>query len=78
MDDDAPNRFDVVVYPRWCKKCGICLEICPKSALGQDEFGTAYLKVPEACIGCELCAMICPELAIEVLKLGGKNEKEKE
>ncbi len=77
MTTESKQRFKVIVYPRWCKKCGICIEICPKNALEVDDNGTAFLKSPELCVGCELCAMICPDLAIEVLKIGGENEGKK-
>ena len=48
----------------WCKRCNICIEICPK-----DSLLLTHDSVIEAldCIRCGLCERYCPDLAIEVL-----------
>jgi 2-oxoglutarate ferredoxin oxidoreductase subunit delta len=48
----------------WCKRCNICVEICPKDSLVLTH--DAILEV-EDCIRCGLCERYCPDLAIEVL-----------
>ena len=50
--------------PIFCKRCDICVEICPK--------GTLVLRndaiIEEAhCILCGLCERYCPDLAIEMI-----------
>jgi len=62
----------VVVYERWCKGCGICVEFCPRQVLemGNDEHPTVVH--PEQCNRCTLCEVHCPDFAIRVLRLGEK------
>ncbi len=48
----------------WCKRCNICVEICPKDSLVLTH--DAIIEV-ENCIRCGLCERYCPDLAIEVL-----------
>ena len=46
-----------------CIGCGLCISICPYSAISKDEKGIA--KVNEVlCKGCGTCAASCPERAI--------------
>ena len=46
-----------------CIGCGLCISICPYSAISKDEKGLA--KVNEVlCKGCGTCAASCPERAI--------------
>jgi 2-oxoglutarate ferredoxin oxidoreductase subunit delta len=48
----------------WCKRCNICVEICPKDSLVLTH--DAIIEV-DNCIRCGLCERFCPDLAIEVL-----------
>ena len=48
----------------WCKRCNICVEICPKASLVLTH--DAIIEA-EDCIRCGLCERFCPDLAIEVL-----------
>ncbi len=48
----------------WCKRCNICVEICPKDSLVLTH--DAIVEV-EDCIRCGLCERYCPDLAIEVI-----------
>jgi heterodisulfide reductase subunit A len=46
-----------------CIGCGLCITICPYSAISKDEKGLA--KVNEVlCKGCGTCAASCPTRAI--------------
>jgi len=46
-----------------CIGCGLCISICPYSAISKDDKGIA--KVNEVlCKGCGTCAASCPERAI--------------
>jgi 2-oxoglutarate ferredoxin oxidoreductase subunit delta len=48
----------------WCKRCNICVEICPKDSLILTH--DAIIEATD-CIRCGLCERYCPDLAIEVL-----------
>jgi 2-oxoglutarate ferredoxin oxidoreductase subunit delta len=48
----------------WCKRCNICVEICPKDSLLLTH--DAIIEATD-CICCGLCERYCPDLAIEVL-----------
>ena len=53
--------------PVFCKRCDICVEICPKNTLVLRN--DAILE-EENCILCGLCERYCPDLAIEMIKVG--------
>jgi NAD-dependent dihydropyrimidine dehydrogenase PreA subunit len=48
----------------WCKRCNICVEICPKDCLILTH--DAIIEI-EDCIRCGLCERYCPDMAIAVL-----------
>ena len=64
----------VVVNPKYCKACGLCLLACKKNVLAYGATVNAmgyFSVVPKneaACIGCKMCAVFCPEAAIEIYK----------
>jgi len=47
-----------------CKRCGICTEVCPASAIRTDEEFPAFDY--KKCIRCYCCQEMCPEAAIRV------------
>jgi len=49
-----------------CKKCNICVELCPKEVLAADEMGMPRVKDGDACTGCLTCELHCPEYALEI------------
>ncbi|MGL4912461.1 MAG: 4Fe-4S dicluster domain-containing protein [Romboutsia sp.] len=55
----------LVIEESWCKKCGICIEFCPKKVLDVND-KSVYLKDEENCILCGLCELRCPDFAIYV------------
>ena len=58
---------ELMIKREWCKACGICVALCPKQVLEQDEDGKAVVVRPEDCICCKMCELRCPDLAITVL-----------
>lgn len=63
-----------IINREWCKGCGICVEMCPKSVLELDHKEKAVAVRLEDCIACQLCEQICPDLAIEVITEGSDTE----
>ena len=47
-----------------CTRCGICVRLCPRDALGLDD-RQAVIIAPEACDCCGTCEDVCPEDAID-------------
>jgi pyruvate ferredoxin oxidoreductase delta subunit len=48
-----------------CKACGICMDVCPDSAVyvKEEQYGIDY----DYCKGCGLCAYECPVDAIRMI-----------
>lgn len=58
--------------PNWCKRCGICIEVCPVEVFKQGEHHI-QVKNLDNCIGCENCELSCPDY---VLKVVNENERQ--
>lgn len=56
----------IKVNKKLCKGCGICIEFCPKKALGKDKTDKAELVAEDKCIKCGLCVSYCPDFAIDL------------
>lgn len=65
------GRNRVVVYPDWCKGCGICAAFCPKKVLAVGLDGKARVVNEEACVNCGFCEPHCPDFAIVVIPDNG-------
>lgn len=76
MTKNKPS-FCPVINQLWCKKCGICVTVCPKKILDFDRDNTLYVKDPDSCIGCGMCENICPDFAIEIYE-SDKNDSQNE
>jgi 2-oxoglutarate ferredoxin oxidoreductase subunit delta len=50
--------------PVFCKRCDICVDICPKATL---VLRNDAIIEEENCILCGLCERYCPDLAIEMI-----------
>jgi len=72
MRDTSNKRFEVEVLSRFCKGCGLCVEVCPQEKLyinpRPDAQGVlkAMVRGSVDCTGCLRCATICPDAAIEI------------
>lgn len=49
-----------------CKRCGYCINYCPKGVFDSRNDGKAYVKHEDKCINCKLCEKLCPDFAITV------------
>mgnify|MGYP001224367241 CR=1 FL=1 len=61
---------------RLCKKCKICINICPKKVLEPDENGLPHVIYPNKCTACGLCTAHCPDFAIEIVPPPGAGSGE--
>ncbi|HEC80179.1 MAG: ferredoxin [Candidatus Coatesbacteria bacterium] len=53
-----------------CTACGICVDVCPNSALDMNEDGDcAILARPEDCDACGECVDACPAEAITLKEM---------
>ena len=58
----------IFVNDGWCKGCGICVEVCPKTILGLDGRDKPVLLDEEHCTGCLRCELLCPDFAMVVVE----------
>jgi 2-oxoglutarate ferredoxin oxidoreductase subunit delta len=65
----------IVIIPRYCKGCEICVKLCPKSVLEIKSFKASVVRI-EDCIECMQCEIRCPDFAIEVYGSGRKGSGE--
>lgn len=61
----------VIVFPDWCKACGICVYYCPTDTIASAPDGKTIVQNPETCIGCMQCDYRCPDFAITVKPING-------
>jgi 2-oxoglutarate ferredoxin oxidoreductase subunit delta len=59
-------RGEVVIFGKWCKGCGLCVEFCPTGVLGYKGKDIPEVLHPEKCTACHWCDTHCPDLAIIV------------
>jgi 2-oxoglutarate ferredoxin oxidoreductase subunit delta len=65
----------IVITPRYCKGCEICVRLCPRSVLEIKSFKAHAARV-EDCIDCMQCELRCPDFAIEIHNSGKKGSSE--
>lgn len=71
MTESKKGQNRVVVYPDWCKGCGICVAFCPKQVLALGSDGKARVVAEAACVNCGFCESHCPDFAIMVAPPNG-------
>jgi 2-oxoglutarate ferredoxin oxidoreductase subunit delta len=61
--DDVPQ---IALDAALCKKCGICVAVCPTDVYVADRDGLPLIAEPEMCIWCARCEIYCPDYAIQL------------
>lgn len=67
MDTIRQGTHRVVIYPDWCKGCGICAAFCPGKVLAVGPEGKARVVKADGCVNCGFCEPHCPDFAILVV-----------
>ena len=63
-------RKSIVIDPKKCISCGICVEVCPLKVIKPK---TPHPKIDvKRCIFCGHCVEACPVGAVEIIYLVGK------
>ncbi|MGE4538108.1 MAG: ferredoxin family protein [Desulfovibrio sp.] len=75
MTEHRKGQTRVVVYPDWCKGCGICAAFCPKQVLALGPDGKARVVREDACVNCGFCEPHCPDFAIMVVPANGNGRQ---
>ena len=72
----------VKVDERFCKGCGLCVNICPHHLLQRSvhigatgHHPVELINSEKKCIGCALCALVCPDTAIIICRKNGIDKK---
>jgi 2-oxoglutarate ferredoxin oxidoreductase subunit delta len=69
VEKHARKRPRIAINERWCKGCGICIEMCPaKVFTAAPVTGKAHAASPEKCTGCGNCELYCPDYAISLIR----------
>jgi 2-oxoglutarate ferredoxin oxidoreductase subunit delta len=58
-----------MIFGRWCKGCGLCVEFCPTGVFVLDADSHPLVAFPEKCTACHWCDTHCPDLAIVVQRI---------
>ena len=62
------KAINIVISKKRCKKCGLCVAICPKKVYHQNEADEVIVENLNNCIVCMMCQNVCPDFAIEIEK----------
>lgn len=56
----------LILHLERCKRCGICMELCPRKVYTRTNDGYPNPTNIEKCNACQFCELWCPDYAIEV------------
>jgi 2-oxoglutarate ferredoxin oxidoreductase subunit delta len=61
------EKKKLVLTVSWCKACGICMQLCPRKVLGEEDVTKKVLIIaPEQCNGCGVCELSCPDFVFTI------------
>ena len=61
-----PLSEDVVMDRDKCVSCGVCIPLCPTSALKRNENTFLVEFIQDKCIACGICIKVCPYQAMSI------------
>ncbi len=67
MNKSKKGKTKIVIYPDWCKGCGLCAAFCPSKVFQISPLGKAEVVNEPECINCGFCELHCPDFAIVVM-----------
>lgn len=60
------TKVKTLIDPHSCKKCGICVGLCPQNVFKINERGEVMVAQLERCKACGICESLCPDYAVMV------------
>ena len=64
MATPVKRRVRFTVNRAWCKRCGLCIEFCPKKVFVEGDDGYPQAARAEVCNQCGMCELLCPDQAM--------------
>ncbi len=65
------------IFDKWCKRCGICVELCTHNVFIADDEGYPRAVKPVECNRCGFCVSRCPDFALRILEGRGEEQNTK-
>jgi 2-oxoglutarate ferredoxin oxidoreductase subunit delta len=69
-------KVTFMIFDKWCKRCGICIELCAHNVFTDDEEGYPRAVKPVECNLCGFCITRCPDFALRIIE-GADTQKSK-
>ena len=68
MNKSKKGKTKIVIYPDWCKGCGLCAAFCPSKVFQISPLGKAEVVNEPECINLRLLRVCtAPDFAIVVM-----------
>ena len=62
------------IFDKWCKRCGICIELCSHNVFMADADGYPRPVKPVECNLCGFCITRCPDFALRIIESKTKDQ----
>ena len=63
---NAARKVAITIEEKWCKRCGICVALCPQQVFELGDLGRPIPTLLENCRICRMCELYCPDFAVIV------------